>query len=261
MSNEETKSQENDLPESWRMANELREDIGNGRFRPGEKLPSQRELATRYGVVRSTAAKAVKILEAEGLIDTLSKSGSRVRTKQRLFRLGSERYSNKLREQTGLSPFRAEVEKQGKTPSTKCTSITKEAPPSEIAERLRISTEEPVVRRENWYFADDVPVQVGVTFIPVQVAEDSPLEDSTNLGKGSLYGRFEDKGYVITWIREEISSRMPTADETKRLEVPAGVPIIEVVHTGLDQEKEPFEVTVFRMRSDLNGLDYEIKVN
>lgn len=243
------------------MANELREDIRNRVYQPGEALPSQRDLAARYGVERNTAAAAVKILEDEGLIESRNRARPRVRLPRRLLRLGAERYSNRLRDETGVSPFRAEVAKQGKRAQVDCTSIERVAPPAEVAERLGVSAEEAsVVRRENWYFADDEPVQVGITYIPWEIAEGSPLGDSANLGKGSLYARFEERGHRITAIREEVSARMPTPDERDRLKVPAGVPVIEVRHTGIDQDERPFEVTCFTMRADLNGLDYRIRI-
>jgi GntR family transcriptional regulator len=242
-----------------RMANELRDDINNGVYKPGKKLPSQRDLVKRYNVARNTAAEAVKILIAEGLIDNRDRARPTVRGPRRLLRLGAERYSNRLREETGKSPFRAEVEKQGKTPRVDC-SITKARPPADIASRLGLPTDEVVVRRENWYYADEEPVQIGVTYIPVEIAKGSPLEDSANLGKGSLYARFEERGHRITSIREEISSRMPTPEESKGLEIPAGVPVIDVIHTGIDQDDQPFEVTHFRMRADINGLDYRIRI-
>lgn len=250
-----------ELPPRRRMANELRLDILKGRYRPGELLPSQRELAERHGVVRNTAAEAIKILEGEGLIESRNRARPRVREQRRLLRLGAERYSNRLRSQTGLSPFRAEVSKQGKTARVDCTSIERVRPPAEVVQRLDVlEDQDSVVRRENWYFADDEPVQVGVTYIPWEIAEGSPLGDSANLGKGSLYARFEEKGHRITWIREEISSRMPTPAEAEGLLIPAGIPVIDVLHTGIDQDEHPFEVTRFTMRADLNGLDYKIRI-
>ncbi|WP_051325543.1 GntR family transcriptional regulator [Glycomyces tenuis] len=249
------------LPPRRRMANELRDDINNEVYRPGELLPSQRVLADRYGVARNTAGEAIKILESEGLIDSRDRARPRVRERRRLLRLGAERYSNRLREETGKSPFRSEVEKQGKTPRVDCPSIEKIRPPGYVAERLGISADEAfVVRRENWYFADEEPVQIGITYIPWEIAEGTVLATSANMGKGSLYGRFEDQGHRITSIREEISSRMPTPEETEGLKVPAGVPVIDVVHTGIDQDEQPFEVTHFTMRADINGLDYRIRI-
>lgn len=259
---EETGSEEPmKLAPRHRMANELRDDIINGVYEPGQKLPSQRDLVKRYDVARNTAAEAVKILIAEGLIDNRDRARPTVRGPRRLLRLGAERYSNRLREETGKSPFRAEVEKQGKTPRVDCPSITKIRPPADIAARLGLTSEgDFVVRRENWYYADEEPVQIGITYIPWAIAEGTVLATSANMGKGSLYGRFEERGHRITAIREEISSRMPTPEETKGLKVPAGVPVIDVIHTGIDQDDQPFEVTHFTMRADINGLDYRIRI-
>lgn len=249
------------LAPKHKMANELREDIQNGKYKEGQPLPSQRELVEQYGHAQNTVAAAIKILELEGLLESRNRSRHRVKRKPKLLRLGAERYSNRLRAETGKSPFRSEVEKQGKTPRVDCPSITKVRPPGYVAERLGLNAAEDfVVRRENWYFADDEPVQIGLTFIPWEIAEGTVLATSADMGKGSLYGRFEDRGHRITAIREEISSRMPTPEETSGLKIPAGVPVIEVTHTGIDQDEQPFEVTRFTMRADLNGLDYRIRI-
>ena len=113
------------------------------------------------------------------------------------------------------------------------------------------------VRRENWYYADGEPMQVGVTFIPSPIAKGSPLGESADLGEGDLYARFEDVGYLIARIREEVSARMPDPGETEGLMIPEGVPVLEVTHTGIDAHHRPFEVT---MRADLLGVDYSMPV-
>jgi GntR family transcriptional regulator len=176
-------------------------------------------------------------------------------------RLGANRYSRRERAETGLSPFRIEVMKQGRKSSTECRSVTRERPPADVAERLGLDpSAAEVIRRENWYFADDEPVQMGVTYVPVDVARDSPIATEKTLGRGSIYVRFEELGYPIVRIREEISARMPTPDEIAGLAVPPGVPMIEVLHTSIDDQGRSFEVTRFVLRTDRNGLDYELPV-
>ncbi|MCG7323434.1 UTRA domain-containing protein [Arsenicicoccus bolidensis] len=86
------------------------------------------------------------------------------------------------------------------------------------------------------------------------------MADCTQMGKGSLYARFEEQGYPITTIREEISARMPTPAEDTALHLPDGVPVIELTHTGYDGQGRPFEVTTFIMRADRNALDYRMPV-
>jgi GntR family transcriptional regulator len=248
-------------PPSRRIADELRASIERGELAEGERLPSERDLASAYGTARNTAREAVGLLQAEGLVVAEHGRGVFVRTRRPLLRLGANRYSRRLREETGLAPFRIEVIKQGRTPRTECRSVTRVKPPSDVAERLGLDqARDKVVRRENWYFADDEPVQVGVTYIPIDVVKGSPLATDKTLARGSIYARFEEIGYPIVRIREEISGRMPTPDETAGLSIPPGVPVLEVLHTSFDDKDQAFEVTRFVLRADLNGLDYSMPV-
>src|SRR5438876_882484 len=48
----------------------LGERIGRGDIKPGEKLPSEQELTTSFGVSRSVVREAISSLRAEGLIAT-----------------------------------------------------------------------------------------------------------------------------------------------------------------------------------------------
>lgn len=248
-------------PPSRRLARELRRAIATGTYAPGDKLPSERTLAHTHQVARNTAREAIRLLTDEGLVTAEHGRGVFVRGKNRLLRFGQHRYARSLREQTGLSPYRAEVEAQGRVPFVDCRSVTRITAPEEVAERLGIDpATETVVRRENWYYADDEPMQVGITYSPWSIVEGTPVADSAVTGKGSLYARFEERGYPITTIREEITARMPTPEEVTGLAIPDGVPVLDVWHTGYDDQDRPFEVTRFVMRADFNGLDYRMSV-
>ncbi len=59
------------------IADELTDEILRGRYRPGDRLPSERELAARYGVNRGTVREAIKKLEQLGLAHVLP-GGARV---------------------------------------------------------------------------------------------------------------------------------------------------------------------------------------
>ena len=247
-------------PASRRLAAQLRTAIETGELAPGDKLPSERKLVETHDVARNTAREAVRLLADEGLVTVEHGRGAFVRVKPKLMRFGSSRYSHKLRERTGLSPFRAEVEAQGRVPSVNCPSIEQVPAPGFVVQRLGLVEGTHVVRRENHYFADDEAVQIGVTYIPLPIAQGTPLLHSANLGPGSLYARFAEKGHEVVTIREEISARMATPSEVEQLMIPDGVPVIDVVHTSIDQDRQPFEVTTFTMRADVTGLDYTMPV-
>ena len=106
----------------------------------------------------------------------------------------------------------------------------------------------------------DEPVQLGLTYAPWNEVADSAVGTSADLGPGSLYARFADLGHEIMRVREEVTARMPTPGETQGLAIPDGVPVLDVLHTGIDSDGQAFEITNFIMRADLNGLDYRMPV-
>jgi GntR family transcriptional regulator len=177
-------------------------------------------------------------------------------------RLGADRYTRRLREQTGLSPFRAEVAKQGRAASVDVRSVAVVAPPADVAARLNLDVESGrVVRRENWYYADDEPIQFGVTHVPLEIVDGSVIATEYSMGPGGIYLRFEELGYLISRIREEVSARMPNPDEVTGLALPPGVPVLEVLHTSIDAAGRPFEVTRFVVRADRSALVYELPID
>jgi GntR family transcriptional regulator len=58
------------------VANAVRVRLDNGEWLPGEALPSMMKLGAEYGVSSATAARAVKILVAEGRLTTVKSWGT-----------------------------------------------------------------------------------------------------------------------------------------------------------------------------------------
>ncbi|MFF7172183.1 GntR family transcriptional regulator [Streptomyces pseudovenezuelae] len=63
-------------PPYQHAADEIRRDILQGRIKPGEQMPSIRELQERFGVANMTARSALNVLRDEGLIYTIHGRGS-----------------------------------------------------------------------------------------------------------------------------------------------------------------------------------------
>ena len=252
-------AEEQQLP-SRRIADAVRSLITSGELAPGDKLPSERELARRFSTARNTAREAIRLLTEEGLVTAQHGRGVFVREKQRMFRWSSERYSRRTYRETGLTPFRLEMARQGKTARVEVTSIEQVTPPFDVAERLMASPEEPsVLRRCNTYYADDEPLQVVTTYIRWADAEGTALLQSQT-GPGGIYGRLEESGHLMASGQDEILARMASHDEAKTLDLPPGVPVLEVLHTSFDQGGQPFEVSRFVHRADRAGLVYHFPV-
>ncbi|MCB2190820.1 MAG: FadR family transcriptional regulator [Deltaproteobacteria bacterium] len=71
------------------VATILMEELDNGTLKPGEMLPPEMELATRFGVSRAVIREALSQLKAEGLLESQQGRGVIVvgRSGRRFFRL------------------------------------------------------------------------------------------------------------------------------------------------------------------------------
>ena len=55
-------------PVYMQVAAQIREAILDGRFGPGDSLPTERDLSTQFGVSRASVREALRALQAQGLI-------------------------------------------------------------------------------------------------------------------------------------------------------------------------------------------------
>jgi hypothetical protein len=75
-----------------------------------------------------------------------------------------------------------------------------------------------------------------------------------------IHGVLEQQHHAMTRIRGEVNARMPRPDETVALHLRPGVPVLDVWHTSIDQDGQPYELTRFVMRGDMTGLLYDVPV-
>ena len=69
---------ESPLPLYKEIYDDLKRGIEGGEFNPGDKIPTEHELASKYSVSRITAVRAVKELEQSGFVSRARKRGSTV---------------------------------------------------------------------------------------------------------------------------------------------------------------------------------------
>ena len=62
-------------PAYLQVADELRDSIASGGLKPGERLPSGRDLARRYGVAPMTISHALDVLRGEQLVEAYQGRG------------------------------------------------------------------------------------------------------------------------------------------------------------------------------------------
>ena len=89
------------------VINELKKKMVKGELKPGEKMPSSRDLAVEYKVNQNTAARIYREMEMQGWCFTRRGIGTFVSEEENMFRdlkkeMSSELLKNFMHEMSGL---------------------------------------------------------------------------------------------------------------------------------------------------------------
>jgi GntR family transcriptional regulator len=250
-----TLDRQSDRPPYRQIADHLRAAIETGQLRPGDKLPSEADLTAHYGVARITARQAIQELRTEGRVVAEQGRGVYVRALAPVRRLASDRFARRHRD-AGKAAFLAETEKAGVRPTIDEIAVATVDPSPAVRERLSLGERDKVVTRSRRYLADGRPIEVAVSSLPVAIAAGTPIMD-INPGPGGIYARLEDAGHVLGHFVEEVTARMPSAEERRRLDLPDGVPVLVVVRTAYDITGRPVEVCDTVKASPAYILEYD----
>jgi len=246
-----------DRPVFQQIADQLREEITRGRLGAGERLPSEAGLMEHYGVARMTIRQALQVLKSEGLVVAEHGRGVFVRPRPVARRLGSDRFDRRHR-QAGDAAFVADAKAAGQTYTVDNLRITREKPSETIAELLGVDRRRKnVVVRRRRYLLDGHPVELAASYIPVEIAAGTKIEEP-DTGPGGIYARMEEQGFTFGPFHEDIRARMPRPDEVTELLMAPGVPVLDLVRVARDVEGRPLEVCETVMAADSFVLSYDL---
>jgi 8-oxo-dGTP pyrophosphatase MutT (NUDIX family) len=130
------------------------------------------------------------------------------------------------------SSFAAEMRRIGLDPKTDLVEMRVVTASPEIAERLRLGSDESVLMRQRHMYASGRPVQLATSYIPLAVAGD-PQKFDPDANPTVIYERLAELGNTASHISEEIEVRRPTPDEARFLELADGQPVLVVTRLTL----------------------------
>ncbi|MGQ0776682.1 MAG: GntR family transcriptional regulator [Pseudonocardiales bacterium] len=215
------------------VADLLRDGIESGEFDPGSSLPSEPELASRFGVSRVTINRAVQLLRGEGLVKVLRGRGTVVRTIRATRRNSSQRYRKAAREESGgRGAFDFEIRRLGLTPRTEIVQLEAVQPPPEAAGVLRLHDGEQVLIRKRQLFASDEPVMLATSYIPWEIAQEAGIT-KVDTGPGGIYSRLADISLGPVKFSEDVRVRIPTTEEVSFFSLSETQQVFEIVHISL----------------------------
>ncbi|MFC4089127.1 GntR family transcriptional regulator [Micromonospora sp. GCM10011541] len=222
-------------PKYLQIAAQLRREVREGKFKPDNRLPAETALAERFRVSPITLRNAIGVLRAEGLIESRHGIGTFVRESRRLQRRSRDRYGRARKDQRLLtSHLRHEIVFAGRAPL-----------PAHIAEVMGAEPGTAAVVRRRHLFDRETgrPEEIGASYIPMEIAGGTFLEEPTVVPKG-LFLCVEDlSGKRYSTARDQWVARLPTAEEAAALTLPLGAPVMHVIHVARAEDGTILEVS------------------
>jgi GntR family transcriptional regulator len=242
------------------VLDELRSSIVEGRLEPGTRLPSENELAERFGTSRPTVRRALALLKADGLVTSEQGRGVFVRSKPHVRLLLSGANFRRHRRE-GVSGFSAQVREQGQLPEQRILEVGLAHAPREVVSRLGGDEGGKVVVRRRLFVVNEEPVALCDSYFPRHLADGTALAGQDNI-EGGAYGLIEDPDGPIRRHLErsidDLECRMPTPHESDMLRLSPGVPIVRVLRTVFDADDEAIEVQDTIAAADKHQFRYEV---
>jgi DNA-binding GntR family transcriptional regulator len=243
-------------PTYQRIADDLRRSILDGTFAPGARLPSRHDLARQYEVSDRVGMEAVRLLIAEGFVESKSGSGSYVRRRPEMQRLTRSWYTERI----GGSPFRASMEAAGR-PGTWESSSERAAMTPAIAGRLGAQDGDPAMRTRYTFTSGDEQVMLSESWEPLALTQGTAVmfpEEGPHAGRG-VVERMAEIGQRITGAEEVVSARPAFAAEAGRLGTRPGSLVLTIARTYRTAERA-VETADIVIPVERYALVYEVPV-
>lgn len=227
-------------PHYLRIYRHLRDQIRRGSLAPGERLPTQRELAANYGVTVMTVRQALQLLEQEELVVMRHGLGTFVAPQRVAFEMGN------------LRSLAQEVAAQGLEVQTRVLRRELVDPHPRVAELLRIESDEPIYMLERLRFVGSEPFMFQRSHLQPWLAE--PL-DAAELANVSLYDYLtKELSIEIAHAQESIHAINLPPPEATLLEEEPGAAALMSERVTFSAAEEPILVDHAYMPGDRISL-------
>ena len=215
---------------------DLRSALDAGEWRPGDRLPTERDMASRYGCSLITIRRALSELVRDGRLE---------RTRGR----GTFVLPPKIDvDFAGSSSFTEEMQRRGFDPQTRLVAARPEAAGESVAAALGLETGSPTLYLERLRLADAEPLLLEQVHLP---ADRFPGLLASDLEHNSLYEILTERyGTRVVRAREAIEPVLLKAREAKLLAQAPGRPALLVEGVAFAADGLPIELARSYVRGD-----------
>jgi len=206
----------------------LREQIEEGTYASGARLPSERELAQAYGVSRMTARQALLLLAQEGFTSSRVGKGTFVQRPQ---------IDQELRLLTG---FTEDIRQRGMTPGSRVIRATLEPASEEVSGHLRVAVKAEIVLLSRSRLADNEPIAWEICHLNHRLCPG--ILENHDFSRESLYQILQDEyGLYLAWAEQWIGAKMPDHNEREALQLNTKTPVLNLTRVTYTEHDQPVE--------------------
>ncbi|MEW6046676.1 MAG: GntR family transcriptional regulator [Bacillota bacterium] len=222
----------------------LLELIDNEELKPGERIPSERELSQRFGISRMTVRQALAELVHESVL---------LRHQGRGTFVADRKIEQGLIE---LTSFSEDMRRRGLVPGARLLDVQVQEASRKVERALALGMDRRVLVVRRLRLADGEPMALEVTHLPYGLLHTAPRERL----EGSLYEYLEQElGIELASARQTLEPVVAAEEEAKVLGVPPGSPLLLMERTTLSRSGEPVEFVRSLYRGDRYKFYVELK--
>jgi GntR family transcriptional regulator len=215
---------------------DLRRAIDSGEWRPGDRLPPERELAVRYGCSLITVRRALTELARERRLERTPGRGTFVQRARIDRDLADEK------------SFTEEMQVRGFDPETRLIAARPESAGEAVAHALRLQLGSPTLYLERLRLADGEPLLLEQVHLP---ADRFPGLLASDLEHNSLYELLTERyGTRVVRAREAIEPVLLKSREAHLLEQASGKPALLIEGIAYSADGDPVEFARSYVRGD-----------
>lgn len=228
---------------------EIRDDIlgkiRSGEYPEGEVIPSELDLAARYGVSRPTVRQALQVLADEGYLERRRRRGTIVRR-------------TKIENEFTLEveSFDVQMAEKGRDTSTMVLLCKAVEADEEVADRLKVGLGDGVGKLVRLRYVDDEPQVYVITYVPLEVF---PLLTDQDFATLHLYDYFRACGHPLVEAARELDVIKADEAMASLLDVAAGDPLFLFHTVGREASGRAIEYSIARYRGESNTFEFEVR--
>ncbi|MEL6586125.1 MAG: phosphonate metabolism transcriptional regulator PhnF [Pseudomonadota bacterium] len=209
------------------IANALRSDLAEGRYTPGDKLPTEAALADRFGVNRHTVRHGLAALVDEGLIRTRRGAGAFVAATPTDYPLGKRvRFTENLR-------------RAGRAPGREVTGFEQRGATEGEASLLRVAPGDQILATHGRSLADGQPLSMSQSIFPI--GRLPGLADALAEQQGVTHALAQCGVADYIRVSTRLTAVTATATQAAVLDLAEGAPLLKATALNADLDGSPVE--------------------